>query len=85
MKVSTLAYWSDLMLRKMVLRKIRATGKNLRALDFSRPSHLIYPRAWAVLTTRAVPASWENRTKDGAASLWTAYLLLMRRVAEQSM
>ena len=53
----------------IVERKINATGKNLVTFSFSNDSHSILPAAAKALTTRAVPMSWENRMKEGAATL----------------
>lgn len=85
MNVSTLAYCRLFILAKIVATKMRATGMNFLTFSFSSGSHSIFPMAEKALTTRAVPISWAKRMKDGAATLWTAYLLAIRRVAEQIM
>ena len=67
--VSTLAYCKLFILLNIVAKKMSATGKNFLSFSFSSASHSICPIAAKAFTTMAVPSNWENKMKEGAATL----------------
>jgi hypothetical protein len=83
MNVSTLAYCKLFIFENIVARNINATGKNFLILDDSNASHSILPMIAKAFTTMAVPINCENRMKEGAGTLYMAYLLDINSVAEQ--